>query len=200
MASVALATEDELSEAVGIRLLAEIEQPLEVSLFLRKGGSGYLRSKMDNWCQLAIQQPVILLTDLDDKQCPSILIDDWFGRKARPANLLFRVAVREIESWLLADHEAMKFLLSNRGKLPNDPDTLQNPKQRLLQLAKLAKREVRLDLLSDEGAIASQGIGYNARLGDMVRNEWSPKRAAVRSSSLRRTIGRLEELALRVNK
>lgn len=199
MTSVALATEDELSEAVGIRLLAEIEHPMEASLLLRKGGFGYLRSKMNSWCQLAIQQPVVLLTDLDDKECPAILIDGWFGQKARPENLLIRVAVREIESWLLADHEAMRSLLGRKGKLPDDPDALPDPKQRLLQLAKLAKREVRSDLTSGAGAIASQGIGYNARLGEMVRNEWSPKRAAQRSNSLRRTIGRLEELALRVN-
>lgn len=200
MTSVALATEDELSEAVGIRLLTEIEHPMEASLLLRKGGFGYLRSKMNSWCQLAIQQPVVLLTDLDDKECPTILIDDWFGQKSRPENLLIRVAVREIESWLLADHEAMRSLLGNKGKLPDDPDALPDPKQRLLQLAKLAKREVRSDLTSGAGAIASQGIGYNARLGEMVRNEWSPKRAAQRSNSLRRAIGRLEELALRVNK
>lgn len=199
MTSVALATEDELSEAVGIRLLAEIEHPMKASLLLRKGGFGYLRSKMNSWCQLAIQQPVVLLTDLDDKECPAILIDGWFAQKARPENLLIRVAVREIESWLLADHEAMRTLLGNKGKLPDDPDALPDPKRQLLQLAKLAKREVRSDLLSDAGAIASQGIGYNARLCDMVRNEWSPARAAQRSNSLRRTIGRLEELALRVN-
>lgn len=197
MTDVALATEDELSETIGIRVLSEIDPPIHASLLLRKGGYGYLRSKMDSWCQLSQQRPVFLLTDLDNKECPSLLIDNWFGQKQRPENLLLRVAVREVESWLLADHEAMRFLIGSKGKLPQNPDALENPKQSLLQLAKSARRDVREDLVVETGTVASQGIGYNARLGLLVQTHWSPTRAAKRSSSLRRAITRLEELALR---
>lgn len=197
MTDVALATEDELSETIGIRILSEIYPPIHASLLLRKGGSGYLRSKMDSWCQLSQHRPVFLLTDLDNKECPSLLIDNWFGQKHRPENLLLRVAVREVESWLLADHEAIRFLIGSRGRLPQNPDALENPKQSLLQLAKSAKRDIREDLVVETGTVASQGIGYNARLGLFVQSHWSPTRAAERSSSLRRAIARLEELALR---
>ena len=57
MASVALATEDELSEAVGQRLLAAAQRPLNTNLLLRRGGSGYLRSRVRNWYTLAKSQP-----------------------------------------------------------------------------------------------------------------------------------------------
>jgi len=53
MVSVVLGTEDELSEAIGLRLLAEQGGVLDASLRLRKSGFGYLRSKMDSWRQLA---------------------------------------------------------------------------------------------------------------------------------------------------
>jgi hypothetical protein len=192
-----VATEDELSEAIGIRILSEINPPIHTSLLLRKGGYGYLRSKMDSWCQLSLHRPVFLLTDLDNKECPSLLIDSWFGQKPRPENLLLRVAVREVESWLLADHEAMRFLIGARGKLPQNPDALEDPKQSLLQLARLAKRDVRKDLVVETGTVASQGIGYNTRLGLLVKSHWSPKRAAERSLSLNSAIARLEELARR---
>lgn len=152
---------------------------------------------MDSWCQLSQHRPVFLLTDLDNKECPSLLIDNWFGQKHRPENLLLRVAVREVESWLLADHEAIRFLIGSKGRLPQNPDALENPKQSLLQLAKSAKRDIREDLVVETGTVASQGIGYNARLGLFVQSHWSPTRAAERSSSLRRAIARLEELALR---
>ena len=197
MADVALATKDELSETIGIRILSAIVPPVHASLLLRKGGYGYLRSKMDSWCQLSQHRPVFLLTDLDNKECPSLLIDSWFGQRPRPENLIVRVAVREVESWLLADHEAMRFLLGSKGKLPQNPDALEDPKQCLLRLAKSAKRDIREDLIFEAGTVASQGIGYNARLGFLVQRQWSPRRAAERSLSLRRTIERLEELALR---
>lgn len=197
MTDVALATEDELSETIGIRILSEIEYPMNASLLLRKGGYGYLRSKMDSWCQLSNHRPVVLLTDLDNMECPEMLIDDWFGQKHRPENLVLRVAVREVESWLLADHEAMRFLVGSKGKLPQNPDELENPKQSLLQLARSAKRDVRKDLVVESGTVASQGIGYNSRLSALVQSKWSPKRAAQRSLSLKKAITRIEELALR---
>lgn len=194
MLYVGLATEDALSEAVGKRLLAEIEQPAEVDLCFRKSGYGYLRANMKKWCELAALRPVVLITDLDQSDCPAALLDDWYAGTARPANLILRVAVREVESWLLADHIAMRQLLGNKGKLPVEPDLVPDPKQHLLALAKKARREVRQDLIQETGAAASQGLGYNARLTDLVVYSWSPTRAANRSPSLRKALVRLREL------
>lgn len=195
---VALATEDALSEAVGKRLLTSIEHPMEANLYFRQNGFGYLRKNMQKWCNLAIQQPVVLLTDLDQHVCPHNLIDTWLGGLIRPNNLVFRVAVKEVESWLLADHDAMRQLIGNKGRLPPDPDTLENPKDYLLKLAKNAHREIRKDLVKEDGAASSQGIGYNARLTDVVDNLWSPQRASHRSPSLIKAFQRLDELGQRL--
>jgi hypothetical protein len=54
-------------------------------------------------------------------------------------------------------------------------------------------------MLVETGAIARQGLGYNARLCHLVRTEWQPDRAAERSPSLRRTIERIRDLAARNN-
>ncbi|MBK5914137.1 DUF4276 family protein [Rhodocyclus purpureus] len=194
MALVALGTEDELSEAVGVRLLAEHEQYLQPGLRLRKSGFGYLRSNVKRWRELAQRQPVVLITDLDQIACPPALLNDWLGGQARPENLLLRVAVREVEAWLLADHVAMQGLLGDRARLPPAPDALPDPKQHLLGLAKRAPRDVRLDLVQEAGSVSRQGLGYNARLTDLVRMSWSPARAAERSPSLaraRRSLGAL---------
>lgn len=199
MTSVALATEDELSEAVGRRLLAGAQYPLDTGLLLRKGGSGYLRSRVGNWCALAKSQPVLLLTDLDRWSCASALIQDWLGKHRRPDNFVLRIAVREVEAWLLADHEAMRCLLGRKGQLPGDPDDLRDPKQRLLQLARNATRDVRRDLVAEEGAIAAQGIAYNARLRELVEKDWDPRRASTRSESLRRARRRIDELSARLH-
>ena len=114
MMQVALATEDILSEAIGLRLLGELPVPVTPGLLLRKNGFGYLRSGMDSWRQLAQRQIVVILTDLDQVACPVALRADWLGNKPAPAGLMLRIAVREVESWVLADHEAMRKLIGKK--------------------------------------------------------------------------------------
>jgi hypothetical protein len=196
MQRISLATEDELSEAVGLRLVAEVSPALEVGLRLRRGGYGYLRSKVASFCQMARREPLLLITDLDRHCCAASLVDEWMRRTPRTAGLLFRVAVREVESWLLADHDAMRTLLGrSASSLPDLPDMLADPKRALLNLARSARREVRTDLCAETGAIAAQGLGYNRRLTDFVRRDWNPMRASSRSDSLRRARQRLREFA-----
>lgn len=199
MTLLALGTEDELSEAMGKRLLKEAGYDLEPSPLLRRNGFGYLRSKMDSWCEMAARKPVVLLTDLDMTACPMALREDWMGAHKTPDNLVLRIVVREIESWVLADHDAIRTLIGNRGTLPPHPDVLPDPKQYLLRLiAKQAPRHIREDLVAEKGAIASQGIGYNARLCEWVRTVWCPERAALRSKSLHRAKLRIGELVHRL--
>jgi hypothetical protein len=198
MIPIALATEDALSESIGQRLLAELTPRLGVPMLLRRGGFGYLKSNMSRWRKLAELHPVLILTDLDAKACPSVLLTEWLDDRACPPNLLLRVAVREAESWLLADHQAIRQLIGPRGKLPVQPDAVSDPKPVLLKLAQLAPRDVRLDLVKVADAASSQGIGYNAHLTNWVRNEWSPERAAQRSASLERTRLRLQQMVSRL--
>lgn len=187
MRAIALATEDELSEAIGLRLIAESPFHEADVLPLRRNGSGYLKSKVESWCQLAGQQVVLLLTDLDQIDCPVALRNEWLGTRPVPDRLLLRIAVREIESWVLADHDAMRKLIGDRGKLPPAPDELGDPKAFLLNMVrKYAPRDVKQDLLAERGAMASQGLGYNRRLVAWVKSDWSPDRAAARSPSLLR--------------
>jgi hypothetical protein len=95
---------------LGKRLLAELHELLDVGLLLRKGGNGYLRSRIPSFCQLARYEPILLITDLDNWTCPAELRTRWLGGLTQPSTMLIRVAVREVEAWLLADHEAMEAL------------------------------------------------------------------------------------------
>lgn len=191
---ITLATEDALSEAVGRQLAAEVQLPIGESL--RREGAGYLRRCVPNFCKIAAQRPVFMLTDLDRVSCASALISTWLGNQPRPPRFVFRVVVREIESWLLADHRAMSKLFGSRvSKLPDCPDQLEDPKRALLKLAEKANRDIRDELLVKRDAFASQGLGYNARLSAVVRETWSPSRAAQLSPSLASARKRLLELA-----
>ncbi len=195
MSFVALATEDELSEAVGIKLLIECCPNLSLQHRLGRKGNGYLRARLANFNQMARYQHVLILTDLDAAACPLRLLRTWAGNLRIHDRLSLRIAVREIESWLLADHVAMRALLgSDKVRLPEDPDMLAYPKAKLLQLAESAPRAVREDICRRQGAVASQGLGYNARLSAFVREHWMPHRAAERSSSLQRACRKLNTL------
>ncbi len=190
-----LATEDRLSEAVALRLLDDYPA-ITIGRCIRRNGNGYLRQRLPAFSEMARHAPVLVLTDLDTNLCPAMLRQNWMRGIPHPRGLLLRVAEREIESWLLADHEAIVALIGKSvlRRLPDRPDKLPDPKAFLLTLAAKAARDVRRDLLPEPGAIASKGLGYNERLCDLVRTSWCPGRAAQRSPSLHRAMVRISEL------
>lgn len=193
MTPIAIATEDQLSEAIALRLISEIQTPHFIQHKLGRTGNGYLRSKMENWYRMAQHQVMLVVTDLDRANCLVEFRDQWLATEP-PANLVFRVAVREMESWVLADHIAMRELIGAKGVLPVAPDELADPKRALLGLAKGAPKRVRDDLLKVTNGNVTQGLGYNARLTAWVYSEWSPQRAAERSPSLAKARLRLNEV------
>lgn len=195
--AIHLATEDELSEAVGTRLIDEWKGHLAVDLRFRRGGNGYLRSSIRKFAEIARITPLLIITDLDQLSCPLELRATWFGKLKSPRDLVLRIAVREIEAWLLADIDAIRGLFGDRAtrRLPDNLDAIREPKQLLLRIASYAPRAVREDICVEQGGVASQGLGYNARLCQLVSASWCPARAASRSESLRRARASIRSLA-----
>ena len=193
MTPIAIATEDQLSEAIALRLLADIPTPHFIQHSLGKKGNGYLSSKMESWHQMAQHQVMLVLTDLDRANCLVEFRNQWLIADP-PQNLLLRIAVREVESWVLADHVAMRALIGAKGVLPAAPDEFADPKQSLLKLAKSAPKQIRQDLLKTIDGNFAPGLGYNARLTAWVHSEWNPQRASERSPSLARARLRISEV------
>lgn len=140
--------------------------------------------------------PYLILTDLDMRECAPSMIREWLP-VARNHNLIFRIAVREVESWLLADRFGFaKFLGIARDKLPKNPDDLSDPKAHLINLARISrKRDLREDILPKVRSTAKQGPAYNERLVSFVREAWNPSKARQHSSSLESTLKALEVFA-----
>ena len=198
MRPIYIATEDEVSEAVAERLVDEVNDDLFISVRMRRGGNSYLRAKLPGLVGTAEKFPVFLLTDLDRLPCPSALIAQWCGALALPESLVFRVAVREVESWLLADNQAFAEFFGVPGhRLPAAPETLADPKRELMTLVRRhGRRAVKQHILPDRRSTAAIGPGYSALLATFVRELWEPARAATRSESLARARMRLGELPL----
>jgi hypothetical protein len=188
--SVHLAVEDPLSDAVLRSILIQSGQNFIVGSCYQHGGFGYLKNKISGFNQAAKGIPFFVLTDLDQQYpCPSALIADWLRAPKQP-NLLFRVAVREIESWVLADREAFSSFLGIRRELiPRNTDQLPDPKHFLLDMIrKSRKRNLRLAILPSIGSTAKQGPDYNGPLVEFVETKWNVKRAVANSPSLKRTL------------
>jgi hypothetical protein len=195
MGFIYLAIEDELSEEVGSKIINDMLGGDYVIKALRRGGFGYLKSKVPSFVEMSRQYPVLMVTDLDAEECAVALRAKWFKGLQTPETLIFRVAVREVESWLLADSiEFADYLGVNEAILPKDPDALADPKATLINVARKAKRSLRLDIVPERGALAVQGVGYNRALTQFVRERWDCRRAADRSDSLTRACKRVAAL------
>lgn len=84
-----LAFEDLLSEAVLRKILQESGQPFTIGIRYHKGGSGYLKKMVNGFNQAARGMPYLVLTDLDQFECPAALIGEWLPQPKHP-NLLLR--------------------------------------------------------------------------------------------------------------
>jgi hypothetical protein len=192
MISINLAVEDTLSEAVARRLLEDSPRDYFVGTCYMRQGSGYLRKMIKGFNNAAKSTPFFVLTDLDRSECPPALIEEWLPAPKEP-NLLFRVAVREIESWILGDTAGLsRFLRVRPVGIPADVDSVRDPKSLLIRIARGSpSRQMVRDLVPAPGTTSVQGPGYNMRLEQFVSAQWHPQRAAVRSASLRRTLDRI---------
>lgn len=201
MTGVYIATEDALSEAVAERLILEENNGLHVGVRVGRKGNTFLRMKLPQFKEIARSVPIFILTDLDLVECPACLIEEWIGRVKLPSKMLFQVAVRETEAWLLADREGFAdFSGVPLHRIPDQPETLVNPKETLLNIVRrYGKRAVKADLLPERGSSARIGLSYNQALCAFVKSTWSPDRAAKVAKSLHRTRYRLHELRLSVN-
>ena len=186
---IRLAVEDELSEWVVRRALATRPANYFVGPVYSRGGFGYLKNKARAFNNAAQSCPFLLLTDLDQCPCPPQLIEDWLGCPKHP-HLLLRVAVREVESWLLGDPAGLRAFLGLRKSFDFDaPEQMADPKQELLKLALSSPRRDMRDALAWQNAAGGrlfQGPDYNATLAKFVMNAWNVETARGKCRSLDR--------------
>lgn len=136
----------------------------------------------------------ILLIDLNHSaDCAPSLRFGWIPNLS--PGMSFRVVVREIESWLMADREQIaKFLEVPLSKVPQNPEQLENPKVEMVNLAKLSTcRAIRLDMVPREKSGRKVGPAYASRLIEFAINHWRPKVASGVSDSLKRCLSRLKD-------
>ena len=172
---------------------------LSVDMIHGRRGKGYIRSRISNYNLAAKRSPWFVLVDLDDvSACPAMVRHQWLP--SLEELMVFRIAVVEVEAWLLADRERVaSFLGVAEARIPSAPDVLADPKQQLVNLARRSKkRAIRQGLVPREGSGTAVGPTYASDVREFAMTMWRPDVAAGLSPSLARCLSRLRDLANRL--
>lgn len=186
------AVEGDLDEAV-LRRLVEEEGAILNRLYGRKGKQ-HLKQRLMGYNNAAHRSLWVVLMDLDrDFDCAPPLREECLPNPAR--YMCFRIAVRMIETWLLADSRSLaQFLSVAVSKVPSSPEILDDPKHSMVRLAGHSRRrEIREGMVPRPGSGRKVGPLYTSQLTEFVRTRWNPEVAAQKSDSLRRCRERIRE-------
>ncbi|MFH1139995.1 MAG: hypothetical protein V1816_28270 [Pseudomonadota bacterium] len=154
-----------------------------------KNGKSFLRKQMRGYNNAARVAPWLVLVDLDqDADCVPPFLEEWVPDPS--PFLCFRVVVREVEAWLMADTESLaSFLSVPRGKIPSNPEQLPDPKTEMVNLARRSrKKAIREDMTPRQGSGRAVGPAYASRLIEYINTTWRPDKAMESAESLRRAV------------
>lgn len=181
--SLCVVIEGDTDEPV-VRKLAQ-DAGIEISKLVDMRGKAALDAHLEGFNSAAKGSPWLVLRDLDqDADCAPEFVTRL---RFRPTTwMAFRLAVRALESWLLADREGVAdFLGVSVARVPERPDEERNPTQTLVNLARKSnKRSVRQALVPRAGDRVAVGPGYEAAIIEFGVLHWSLERAVQASPSL----------------
>lgn len=185
--------EDELCCAIADALIAHTGVAPSIQQRIVAGGAAPFRSRIPAMNNVARNvMPVLMIADADQAPCVVTQRNSWLPPNVSH-RLSMRLAVKEAEAWILADHIGFsRFAVVSKDLFPAQPETENDPKQTLLALVKRSKRrELRDEMLPGKGATSPVGLGYNIHMTDFVKNHWNVNRAIDRAPSLARAIPRV---------
>lgn len=188
---VSLVVEDVLQETTLLKLLDIYRKDIKVVSVSGKCGNIYIRDNIRTFNEASHFLPHIVITDLDRKECAPQLKHDWINFQLNE-KMLFRIAEKEIDAWILSDREAFsKWMNVPINKIPVNTQEIIDPKQFIINLARKSRKKIMKDIIPQ--GTASQGPGYNILLQRFVLDEWGPEKALLCNESLRKAIERLKE-------
>ncbi|MGD0917801.1 MAG: hypothetical protein ABSB22_15215 [Thermodesulfobacteriota bacterium] len=197
---ISSAVEGVVDEAVVKRLI--VDAGGEIGPIYGKRGKSLLRQRINGYNNAARHDPWIVLVDLNrEADCPPPLKAVWLPNPE--IFMCFRIAVREVEAWLLADRERFaSFFRVRLLDIPADPELMDDPKEVVIELSRKSRsRDIRLDMVPRPGSGRKIGPAYVSRMVEFVSDPnrgWRPDRAAESSVSLKRCLTRIRELVARV--
>lgn len=160
-----------------------------VGVVYGKRGIAYLRNRASG---IAVRggfgYRVVIVADSMDfagSPCPGASSESLVT--SPPAGTLVRLAVREIESWILGSRgELARFLRVPVGRIPMLSDEIGDPKQALVNLARLsATKRLREMMVPREHVSSVVGTGYVDAVSEFMNSRWNIDSASASSRSFR---------------
>lgn len=188
--------EGALDQALLERLLSHLG--LVPGSIIQCGGKATLQQRLPAFSGSARNLPWLVLADLDtDAACAPQLRRTWLPKPARC--MCLRFAVRQAESWLMADAErcaaAFRVALS---RVPEAPESLPDAKGALVELVRHSRSSaIREDMVPRPSSGRRVGPAYTSRVIEYVANTamgWRPDVAADVAPSLAATIAGIQRL------
>lgn len=153
-------------------------------------GFGWIKNNINSFNRASINTTYIVLVDLDKDKCPFLKIQDWLA-SPKGNNLLLRVAVNEVETWIVGDvRNFSKFLHLHENRLEKNVETIKDPKKYIFDLVRESGIRQLAGICPRGGARI--GNDYNEKLKKFVESSWNPSLAMRNSRSLKRSIDRLK--------
>lgn len=192
MEYINLVVEDSIQETTARKVLTRYAPQITVGKALGGRGAGYIDNRIEQFIRSAGPIPFIVFRDLDQLECAPLLSRLLLPRGSSD-RLLLCIAVREVEAWLIADRDNLKTYLGV-SKLESGAESILNPKEYLIKIARRSRRKSIRDGLVPTGS-AVRGKLYNAILLQFVINHWDTEKARRGSSSLERFIRKVGEFS-----
>lgn len=185
-----MAVEDSLSEAVLRKIIKSSINRYSIGHCYGKRGKDCLRKLLQSLNRNKTCCPFIVVVDLDNDECAPSLIKQWLPCGKQNNDLVLRIAVREIESWVLAHRKAFsKYFGVSINKIPCNTDSIIDPKEFLIGLTKTSKiKNVRESIVPKPNSTAKIGPDYNGVLIEFVSKCWKPNEAKLCSNSLLKAV------------
>ncbi|MCU0498295.1 MAG: DUF4276 family protein [Anaerolineae bacterium] len=189
---VRLLVEGTLDEMVLRRVLSHYRE-IQVDACFGKQGKSFIEQRIDKFNQAANRFPHIGLVDLDQEVCPSALI-----RRLLPHGIdeqfILRVAIREIESWLIADRDNLSAYLGvAANKLPIYPENEPNPKEAIVSACRSSKNKTIREGIVPQAQTGSKiGPAYVTLLENFALTQWDVTKARQQANSLNRAMNAIQ--------
>ncbi len=193
MRDLTLVVEDDLHLNIARKIIRLVAPTLNIDRTLGRRGNSYIIKNLASFNEAAALKYYVVILDLDKTECAPILIRD-IVTFSQNQQLLVNIAVREAETWVLADRKKIAtFLGVSEARIRRNVEEISNPKEYLVNLASHSKfRTIRKALVPESGAKVGQL--YNSTLEQFIRDKWDIRNAMKNSKSLFRFVNKLRSI------
>ncbi len=190
-----LVVEGATDEVVLRRMLGHLQVEAGRAFGLR--GRPHLLINLLRYNAAAQFDAFVALVDFDSEpNCVGAFVN---AHLPNPSALMrFRVAVRAIEAWLMADRDGLaSFLSVSAARIPLYPDAVQSPKTEMVNIARHSRRRlIRAAMVPRDGSGTAVGPAYASMLIEFANTQWDIQAATPNSPSLSRSMAAVSSLAV----